>query len=107
MMLKLRDKVVGHKDAIVAAGDSVTPNIVLVKRNSCGFDIHTVIVTGIDLGLLTELKSLCTFFITHCEAQLKPFITQYGPEIMKEPQGVYEIVISGGADRWIRKHNTA
>jgi hypothetical protein len=61
IMLKLRDKVIGHKDAIPAAGDSVTPNIVLLKRDSCGFDIHTVIVTGVDLDLLTELKSLCTF----------------------------------------------
>jgi hypothetical protein len=103
MVLKLRNKVIGHKDAVPAPGDVATPNIIFVKRDSSGFDLHTIIVIGIVPTLLTKLKSLCTFFVGHCELQLEPFIAQYGPEIMKQPEGVYEIAASEPPDPWLRK----
>ena len=107
MTIKLRNKVIGHKDALPAPGDAVTPNVVLAKRDSTGFDVHTVIVVGIVPTLLAKLKALCEFFVAHCEAQLKPFIERYGPEIMKEPEGVHEIVCSDPPDPWIRPHRKA
>lgn len=107
MVLKLRDKVIGHKDAVPAPGDLATPNIVLAKRDSSGFDLHTIIMIGMAPSLLPKLKSLCEFFVQHCETQLKPFSTRHGPEIMKEPEGMYEIVCSEPPDPWIRKHGKA
>jgi hypothetical protein len=107
MTIKLRNKVIGHKDALPAPGDAVTPNVVLVKRDPTGFDLHTVIIIGIAPTLLARLKALCEFFVTHCQAQLKPFIERYGEEIMKEPEGVHEIVSSEPPDPWIRPHRKA
>ena len=107
MTIKLRNKVIGHKDALPAPGDAVTPNVVLAKRDSTGFDLHTVIVVGIVPTLLAKLKTLCEFFVTHCEAQLKPFIERYGSEIMKEPEGVHEIVYSDPPEPSIRPHRKA
>ncbi|MBA3776527.1 MAG: hypothetical protein H0X11_08825 [Betaproteobacteria bacterium] len=107
MVIKLRNNVIGHKDALPAPGDAATPNIVLVKRDASGFDVHTIIVIGIVPSLLDKLRSLCEYFVAHCESRLKPFIERYGPDIMKEPEGVYEIVSSERPDPWIRLHNKA
>ncbi len=107
MTLKLRNKVVGHKDAIRAEGDIATPNVVLFKRYASGFDLHTVIVEGIAPELLTKLGALCTHFLDHCESQLQPLIGKYMSAITSRPPGVYELVMEEQSSEWIRPHNVA
>ena len=104
MVLKLRDKVIGHKDATVAKGDTATPNIILVNRDATGFDIHTIIVRGMAPNIRKELKSLCSHFVAYCEAQIRPLFTRYGQEIMRHPIGVYELLVTEGPDDWIQPH---
>jgi hypothetical protein len=104
MVLKLRDKVMGHKDATPAKGDSTTPNIMLIRRDATGFDLHTIIIEGMELETRTEVKALCSHFVAHCEAQVHPIIARYGSEIMRHPVGTYELLVTEPPHDWIRVH---
>jgi len=102
MALKLRDKVMGHKDATPAKGDSTTPNVMIIRRDPTGFDLHTVIIEGMEAATRREMKGLCAHFVAHCESQVRPIIAQYGPEIMRRPIGAYELLVTEPPDDWIR-----
>ncbi len=107
MLLKLRDKVFGHKDAVPDKEHSTTPNIVLIRRVPSDFHFHSAIVVDIAPSLLTEIKELCTFFVAHCVSRLAPFIAQYRDDIMQRPEGFYELVVCEPPDEWLRRHDKA
>ncbi len=105
MVLELRDKVFGHKDAVPSKAHTTTPNIVLIRRMPSDFQFHAVIVDEILPSLLLEIKELCSFFVTHCESRLAPFIDRYRAEIMQHPEGFYELVIGEPRQQWLRRHD--
>lgn len=102
MILKLRNKVMGHKDAVPAKGDVATPNIVLLRRDATGFNLHTIIIEGMTEKNQTEVKRLCHYFIAYSESKIQPIIDRYGAEVMNNPLGMYELVVSDAPDPWIR-----
>lgn len=102
MVLKLRNKVMGHKDAIPAKGDAVSPNIVLLRRDATGFDLHTVIIEGMTDKNQDEVRKLCQHFTAYCESKIRPIIDHYGDEVMKYPPGMYELVVCDAPDPWVR-----
>ena len=102
MILKLRDKVMGHKDATPAKGDSTTPNVMIIDRDAKGFDLHTIIIEGMEPETQREVKSLCSHFIAYCHAQVDPIVKHYGPEIMLRPIGRYQLLVSQPPNDWIR-----
>jgi hypothetical protein len=107
MLLKLRDKVFGHKDAVPDKAHSTTPNIVLIRRVPSDFHFHAAIVVDISASLLTEIKELCAFFVTHCESRLAPFIARNRADIMQRPEGFYELVVCEPPEEWLRRHDKA
>ncbi|HLP08677.1 MAG TPA: hypothetical protein VK178_10955 [Opitutaceae bacterium] len=94
MLLKLRDKVMGHKDATPASGDTKSPNILVLDRDRDGFNLHTIRIGGMETRTRSETQALCGYFVQICEAQLKPLIERHGPEIMKQPIGRYELLVN-------------
>lgn len=103
MILKLRDKVIGHKDAIPGKKDSSTPNIILIKRDASGFDLNTVEVKAMAPEVQAQVKSLCCFFVKHCESHLKPLMDRFTPEVVQHPIGLYELLVSEPPSPWIRE----
>src|ERR1022692_1888146 len=94
LVLKLRNKVFGHKDAVPDKEDSKAANIVLIRRVPSGFHFHAAIVADISPSLLTEIKELCTFFVA-------PFIARYRADIMQRPEGFYELVVCAPTPEWL------
>jgi hypothetical protein len=104
IVLKLRDKVVGHKDAVLSKDDGVSPNIVVFRRDTTGFDLHTIIIDDMHGQARKEVKELCSHFVAHCEEKLKSLIGPYLPEIMRFPPGLYELLVAESPNDWIRRH---
>jgi hypothetical protein len=104
IILKLRDKVMGHKDATAAAGDSSTPNRILIQKNAKGFSVSTVVVEDLPADVRSEAKLLCSHFIAHCEAAIDSILTAHRAEIMNRPDGLYEILVIDGPQEWITAH---
>jgi hypothetical protein len=102
MILKLRDKVMGHKDATPARGDSTTPNVMIIRRDATGFDLHTIIIEGMEPETRNEVKSLCSHFVGYCESQVESINAHCGPEIMRHPIGAYELLVTEPPNDWIR-----
>ncbi len=107
LILKLRNKVFGHKDAVPDKEDSKAANIVLIRRVSSDFHLHASIVADISSSLWTEVQELCAFFVEHSVSRLTPFITRYASDIMQRPEGFYELVICEPPDEWLRRHDKA
>jgi hypothetical protein len=107
LLLELRNKVFGHKDAIPSKGHAKAANIVLIRRVPSDFHLHASIVAEISPALLTQVRDLCAFFVAHCVSRLTPFITQYKPEIMQQPEGWHELVVCEPPDQWLRRHDKA
>jgi|SRR5581483_1202525 len=103
-VLKLRNKLMGHKDATPAKGDPATPNVMLIRRNAKGFDLHTIIVEGMLPETRKEVISLCDHFVAHCVSHVQPIIDHYGPEIMRHPIGLYELLVTEPPNDWLKPH---
>jgi hypothetical protein len=103
-VLKFRDKVMGHKDAIAAKGDLKSPNSICIRRDADGFNLHTIIFEGMELETRKEVKSLCDYFVLHCDALIQPILTRCGPEIMRHPIGEYELLVTEPPNDWIKKY---
>ena len=104
MILDLRNKVIGHKDATPAVGNVATPNIILIKLDATGLNLRTVNIKGMTPGIRKEWKSLCSHFVAHCVAQIHPLFMRYYSEIRRQPDGVYELLVTEPPDDWIRLH---
>jgi hypothetical protein len=105
LMLDLRDKVIGHKDATPAKADATTPNIIIIQRDATGFDLHTMMVKSMKPDVVKNVKILCAHFVAHCETQLRPIMERLGPAIVHFPIGRYELLVTEPPNDWIRTIN--
>jgi hypothetical protein len=106
-MLNLRDKVIGHKDAVPTKGYSSTPNMILLDRVDPGFQLHTTRLGEMEAEQRKAAKELCSYFLQHCEAKLRPLTRKYHAELMHYPEGSYELLITEPPNEWIRRHSRA
>jgi len=100
-MLNLRDKVIVHKDAVPTKGYS-TPNMILLDRVGSGFQLYTTRLGEMGTEQRKAVKELCSYFFQHCEAKLRPLTRKYHPELMRYPEGAYELLITESPNEWIR-----
>ena len=100
--LELRDKVVGHKDAIPGPGRTGHPNVVHLDVDAKGFNLHTIEIDVTDDALL-ELGALADLFIAHCEAKLVPLMTKFKAELKALGPGSYDVTPAESPAPWIRR----
>ena len=103
-LLNLRNKVIGHADALPAVGHTETPNKVLIVRDKTGFNLHTVLTADMTSEEKQNVRALCRHFIAHCDAQLDDLVRRYGAELPTTP-GTYEVLIVEPPAEWIRRFN--
>jgi hypothetical protein len=101
-LLNLRNKVIGHKDALPAKGHPDTPNMILLHRVGTTFELYTTMVLDMEAEQRKAVKDLCSHFITHCETKLRPLTRRYYSEMMRYKPGVYELLLSEPPNEWIR-----
>jgi hypothetical protein len=100
--LTLRDTMVGHKDATPAKGYTGTPNIVVVRIYPDNFILNATVIGEMLPPLKKALRELCAYFVKHCEANLSRLRRKlYLSELMKNPPGRYELVISELPADWL------
>jgi hypothetical protein len=101
--LILRDTVIGHTDATPAKGYTDTPNIVLVgiDPDPRKFSLNSTTIGEMLPPLRNALPELCDHFVKHCEGNLSRLKKIYPPELMKNPPGKYELVISEAPADWL------
>jgi hypothetical protein len=97
----LRNTMVGHKDATPSEGYTATPNIVLVEIDRGNFGLNTAMLGEMGPELKEALRELCPHFVNHCEANLRRLKKVYLSEVVKNPPGVYELVISEPPADWL------
>lgn len=97
----LRHTMVAHSDATPAQGYTATPNVVLVNINSGNFSLNAVIGGEMLPPMRIALRELCHYFVKHCEEKLKHLKRVYYSEVLKNPDGEYELVISERPAEWI------
>src|SRR5438477_6580445 len=92
--LDARDTMIGHKDATPAKGYTATPNIVLVRIDPDNFSFNSTTIREMEPALKSALPELCAYFVKQCEGNLSRLRKIYFSELMKNPPGHYELVIS-------------
>ena len=100
--LDLRNKVIGHKDAMPAKQHTTTPNIVLLHVTPTYFEMHTTTVGSMDESTREALKELCVFFKKHCEKIIRPLTKRNVSEVLKRSPDVYELIVSDAPSEWLR-----
>lgn len=102
-MLTGRDKLIGHKDALAAEGDTRTPNVVLLKVTTpTGFEVGTVGVYDVDDKILAEVGELCEFYISHCAAELGKLVFPHSPHFKSlVAGGWYEMSMEPQPTEWL------
>jgi hypothetical protein len=98
--LILRDTVIGHKDATPAKGYTATPNIVPVGIYADNFSLNSVTIGEMET-LKSALPEHCDYFVKQCEGNLSRLRKIYLSELLKNPPGTYELVISEPPADWI------
>ena len=95
---------IGHTDATPAKGYTATPNRVKVgiDPDPRNFSLNSTMIGGEMLPpLRSALPELGDHFVKHCEANLSRLKKIYLPELMKNPPGKYELVISEAPADWL------
>ena len=92
---------IGHKDATPANGYTATPNIVLVEIDHDDFDLSTGMIGEMPPETKHALRELCDYFVNHCNGHLSRLMKIYRSELMKNPSGEYELVISEPPADWL------
>ena len=92
--LEMRDRGVGHKDAI--AFPSSPMNRVIIRRDETGFELNTVShYTMLESGLRQTIE-LCDYFIQHCVSNL----TRYCTSFVTIAKGVYVLSLEENPKEW-------
>jgi hypothetical protein len=104
-LLNLRDKVIGHKDAVPTKGYSSTANMILLHRIGSSFELNTTRLGETLPEQRKAAKGLCTYFLKHCAAKLRPLTRKYRHVVARYPQGTYELLISQPPNEWIRRRS--
>ena len=99
--LILRDTMIGHKDATPAKGYTATPNIVVVRIYPGTFSLNSTMIGEMEPALKSALPELCAHFVKQCEGNLSRLSKIYRSELMKNPPGKYELVISEPPADWL------
>jgi hypothetical protein len=99
--LILRDTMIGHKDATPAKGYTATPNMVVVRIYPDNFSLNSAMIGEMEPPLKNALRELCAHFVEHCEGNLSRLRKIYLSELMKNPPGQYELVISEPPADWL------
>jgi hypothetical protein len=99
--LDLRNTMIGHKDATPSQRYTATPNVVLVQINSKHFALNTAMIGEMESPMKNALKDLCAYFVKHCDEKLSRWAKAHRSEVMKNPLGEYELVISEPPADWI------
>jgi hypothetical protein len=99
--LNLRDTVIGHKDATPAKGYTATLNIVLVGIYPDNFSLNSTTTAEMLPALKSALPDLCGYFVKHCERNLSRLKKIHLSELMQNPPGEYELVISEPPADWL------
>lgn len=100
-LLSLRNKVMGHADALPAQGHQETPNKVVIVRDAGGFDLHTIQTADMNEAVREYVRKLCSHFIAHCDEKLNALISKYGLEFPAS-SGVYELMITAAPEDWTK-----
>ena len=99
--LILRHTMIGHKDATPAKGYTATPNFVVVRIYPDKLSLNSVMIGEMYPALKNGLPELCAYFVKHCEGNLSRLKKIYLSELMKNPPGQYELVISEPPADWL------
>src|SRR6266849_9160336 len=81
--LDLRNKMIGHKDAIPAERHTTSPNVVLVHIRFRTFELHTTTIEEMEAETRNALRALCAYFVAHCERKLRPLTRAHFSEVMR------------------------
>jgi hypothetical protein len=104
-LVSLRNKVIGHADALPAKGHAETPNRVLIFRDTAGFNLHTVLTADIGAEERKNVRQLCRHFIGHCDDKLNALIARFGTDLPTS-LGVYEVLMTEAPEEWFKLVNT-
>ena len=95
--LEMRDRTIGHKDAI--AFPTAPLNRVIVRVDDKGFELHTVkLYTILDSGLQQTIR-LCDHLIDHCVSKLQGCCGC----IVGAPKGTYVLSLDADPKEWLLK----
>lgn len=100
-LLGLRDKVIGHADALPAKGHDETPNKVLISRDATGFYLHTVLTSDIGPEERQKVRQLCRHFIDYCDEKLNALMAKFAGDVPALP-GAYEVMITPEPEEWLK-----
>jgi len=93
--LEMRDRGIGHKDAIAFPASPM--NRVIVRRDETGFDLHTTShYTMFESGLKQTIE-LCNILIEHCVKQLTPYCSCF----VNVPIGTYILSLESNPKEWL------
>ena len=102
-LLLMRHKCIGQKDAVPTEGYSSSPKMIILHRVGRRVAFHTTRLGGMPDEQLKAAKERCSHFLQHCETNLRPLTRKYHPELMRYPEGDYELVlISESPDEWLK-----
>jgi len=95
--LQMRDRTIGHKDAV--AFSSAPLNKVIVRVDDTGFELHTISpFTMLDTGLQQTI-SLCNRLIEHCVSKVQAYCHHF----VGVGKGTYVLSIDGNPTEWLLK----
>ena len=95
--LQMRDRTIGHKDAV--AFPSTPLNRVIVRVDGTGFELHTVSTyTIFDTGLRQTVK-LCDYLVDCCVSKVQEYCSHF----VGIGKGVYVLSIEPNPVEWLLK----
>lgn len=101
-LLKLRNKYIGHKDAVPTKGYARSPNVLLLYRIGSTYELNTTRLGEMLPEQQKAAKELCSHFLTYCNMQLRTVTRKYRTVLLSYPEGPYELLITQPPEDWIR-----
>jgi hypothetical protein len=102
-LLLLRDKIIGHRDAVPTEGYSRSANPLLLDRFDSTYRLNTSRLGEMLPEQRKAAKELCAYFVTHCETRLSAVTRKYRGELLRYPEGEYELLLTEPPDDWIKQ----
>lgn len=97
--LEMRDRAIGHKDAV--GFPTTALNRVIVHVNGTGFELHTVSPDSITDFALRRTIELCQHLVAHCEAE----VLKYASHFFGVGAGDYFLNIEESPTEWLKRNN--
>jgi len=97
--LQMRDRTIGHKDAVAFPWAPV--NRVIVRVDDTGFELHTVSPYAmVDTGLRQTVK-LCDYLVEYCASKVQEHFSHF----VGIGKGVYFLSIEADPIEWLLKND--